>query len=49
MELSEPSIQQAYKLCVEQGATQIICLPYFLSMGRHVKEDIPRLLAEVLF
>ena len=46
MELAEPSISTAYKRCVEQGARQIICHPYFLSRGRHVMEDIPQLLAD---
>lgn len=44
MELAEPSISTAFKRCVEQGATSIICHPYFLSPGRHVVEDIPNLL-----
>ena len=43
MELGEPSIETAYRKCVEQGATQIICHPFFLSPGRHVLEDIPEL------
>ena len=45
MELAEPSIESAYSRCVEQGANHIICHPYFLSLGRHVQEDIPTLLA----
>lgn len=44
MELAEPSIATAYQRCVEQGATRIICYPYFLSKGRHVVTDIPALL-----
>ena len=45
MELAEPSIEAAYNSCVEQGANYIICHPYFLSMGRHVQEDIPALIS----
>jgi sirohydrochlorin ferrochelatase len=41
MELSEPSIATAFRKCVDQGATNIICHPFFLSKGRHVQEDIP--------
>lgn len=44
MEMSEPSIASAFEECVKQGANRIICHPYFLSKGRHVKEDIPSLL-----
>ena len=44
MELAEPSISTAFRKCVEQGATRIVCHPFFLSRGRHVQEDIPSLL-----
>ena len=44
MELAEPSIATAYRRCVEQGASRVICYPYFLSKGRHVVVDIPALL-----
>jgi sirohydrochlorin ferrochelatase len=45
MEMAEPTIMHALKKCVEQGATTIVCHPYFLSNGRHVREDIPALLS----
>lgn len=45
MEMAEPSILTAVKRCVDQGADHIICHPFFLSKGRHVKEDIPSLMA----
>eukprot|EP00601_Ochromonadales_sp_CCMP2298_P019461 CAMPEP_0173301602 /NCGR_PEP_ID=MMETSP1143-20121109/17882_1 /TAXON_ID=483371 /ORGANISM="non described non described, Strain CCMP2298" /LENGTH=182 /DNA_ID=CAMNT_0014242133 /DNA_START=241 /DNA_END=789 /DNA_ORIENTATION=+ len=46
MELAEPSIATAYQRCVEQGASHIVCHPYFLSRGRHVQEDIPALMLQ---
>ena len=46
MELAAPSIADAYASCVAQGATSIVCHPFFLSPGRHVTEDVPALLAE---
>lgn len=45
MELRAPSIEDGVSACVERGATHIVCVPCFLSRGRHVTEDIPRLLA----
>ena len=45
MEMCEPSIKTAFARCVEQGATEVVCHPYFLSKGRHVLEDIPSLMA----
>lgn len=41
LELAEPSIPAGLESCVAQGARQITVLPYFLSAGRHVAEDIP--------
>lgn len=46
MELAEPSVIDACRRCVEQGATKIICHPFFLGRGKHVQEDIPRLVEE---
>lgn len=46
MEIAEPSIDVAFARCAEQGATMVIVFPYFLSPGRHVSEDIPRLAAQ---
>jgi sirohydrochlorin ferrochelatase len=46
MELADPSIADAFARCVEQGATRVIAHPFMLTRGRHVSEDIPRLVAE---
>lgn len=46
MELAEPSIKDAFGLCVKQGAQRIIVTPFFLSPGRHWNQDIPHLTAE---
>lgn len=46
MELAEPSIAAAFARCVEQGAREVVILPYFLAPGRHWNDDIPRLAAE---
>lgn len=45
MECNEPSIPQAIKACVVQGADRIDAVPYFLHMGTHVADDLPALLA----
>ena len=41
LELAEPSIPDGIGECVNAGADEVIVLPYFLSAGRHVAEDIP--------
>src|SRR5262249_18546519 len=40
LELAEPTIAEAAQRCVDQGADRIILLPYFLSAGFHVLEDL---------
>jgi sirohydrochlorin ferrochelatase len=41
LELAQPSIPEGLERCIQDGADQVIVLPYFLSAGRHVAEDIP--------
>ncbi len=44
MELATPSVSEGVTECVRRGATEIVAIPCMLSRGRHVEEDIPRLL-----
>ncbi|XP_047317815.1 sirohydrochlorin ferrochelatase, chloroplastic-like [Impatiens glandulifera] len=46
MELAEPSIKDAFSLCVKQGAKRVVVSPFFLFPGRHWHQDIPSLTAE---
>ncbi len=46
MELSAPSIGEAIADCVASGADEISLHPLFLVPGRHLAEDIPRLVSE---
>lgn len=40
LELAEPTIPDAARQCVAEGATQVLMMPYFLSAGVHVVEDL---------
>jgi len=46
MEIAEPTISDGFARCVEQGATTVVVHPFMLASGRHVTEDLPRLVAE---
>ncbi|MGB8332320.1 MAG: CbiX/SirB N-terminal domain-containing protein [Polyangiales bacterium] len=46
MEIAEPTVAQGFARCVALGATAVIAHPFMLAPGRHVSEDLPRLLAE---
>lgn len=42
LELAEPTIPEGAERCIAQGADQVLMLPYFLSAGAHVSEDLER-------
>jgi sirohydrochlorin ferrochelatase len=44
MELAEPSIAHGFSRCVERGATMVVAHPFMLAPGKHVSEDLPRLI-----
>lgn len=37
-----PNIQEGIDACVAQGAQRILLVPYFLYLGAHVQEDLPK-------
>lgn len=43
LEINRPSIAEAVDRAVEKGARRIVIMPYFLLIGRHTSEDIPRI------
>ncbi len=47
LELAEPLIPAGVEALIEAGADDITVVPYFLSAGRHVVEDIPAEVAKV--
>jgi len=47
LEVVEPTIPQGARRCVAQGATRVSLLPYFLSAGAHVVEDLERIRADL--
>ena len=42
LEIASPTIPEGARRCVEQGADRILMLPYFLSAGAHVVDDLKR-------
>jgi sirohydrochlorin ferrochelatase len=47
LELGEPDLPEAVRRLVERGATRILVIPYFLTLGMHLKTDLPRIVAEL--
>jgi hypothetical protein len=48
LEIAAPSIADGFAALARAGAREVRALPYFLSDGRHSREDIPRLIDHVL-
>jgi len=40
LELAEPDLDAGATRCVDQGALQVVLVPYFLSAGVHVLRDL---------
>ncbi len=46
LEIEKPSIPDGIENCIKKGAKQIVILLNFLNSGKHVDEDIPRIVQE---
>ncbi|MCK6416350.1 MAG: CbiX/SirB N-terminal domain-containing protein [Giesbergeria sp.] len=47
LELSTPDLPQAVEDLVGQGATAVTIVPMFLGTGKHAREDLPVLVADL--
>ena len=46
LELAAPTLEEAVSDLAARGVRRILVTPYFLTMGRHLTEDLPALLAK---
>ena len=47
LELCSPSLQEAAAQLVESGAQHVKVFPLFFGVGKHAREDLPLLMAEI--
>ena len=47
LEAGKPDLAEASRTLVARGATRLVVLPYFLTLGMHLKRDLPKLVDEV--
>ena len=47
LELCEPDLPTAARQMVDNGVQRIRVLPLFFGMGKHAREDLPKLMAEL--
>ena len=47
LELGQPDLDGAVARLVEGGARRIVIVPYFLTPGKHLQRDLPRIVADL--
>ena len=47
LELGKPDLAEAVRRLVERGAGRIIVVPYFLTLGKHLQRDLPRIVESI--
>jgi sirohydrochlorin ferrochelatase len=47
LECAEPDLASAVEKLVARGATDVLVVPYFLTLGIHLQRDLPRMVRDV--
>jgi sirohydrochlorin ferrochelatase len=47
LECAHPDLAAAIEKLVAKGATDVLVVPYFLTLGIHLQRDLPRMVREV--
>jgi sirohydrochlorin ferrochelatase len=47
LELAEPALPAAISLLLARGASRIVVIPYFLTLGIHLQRDLPRIVSGI--
>jgi sirohydrochlorin cobaltochelatase len=43
----EPSLEQAAAVLAREGVKRVTIVPMFLAQGGHLKEDLPKMVADI--
>lgn len=47
LELGDPELPAAVDRLVARGADRIVVVPYFLTLGKHLQRDLPRIVQDI--
>jgi sirohydrochlorin ferrochelatase len=47
LELGQPDLAGAVRRLIERGAERVVVVPYFLTLGKHLQRDLPRIVQEI--
>lgn len=43
----QPNLAEAVDLAMHRGASRVVVIPYFLTLGLHLERDLPALIEEI--
>jgi sirohydrochlorin ferrochelatase len=47
LEQGSPDLREAVRRLAARGASRILVVPYFLTLGLHLQRDLPRIVADI--
>ena len=47
LEGGSPDLAEAVRRLIDRGASRILVVPYFLTLGLHLQRDLPRIVAGI--
>jgi len=47
LEQGKPDLAEAVARVIARGATRVLVVPYFLTLGLHLQRDLPRIVADI--
>lgn len=47
LEMGKPDLPEAVSRVVQQGAQRVVVIPYFLTLGIHLRRDLPRIVGDI--
>ena len=47
LEQGSPDLAEAVRRLAARGASKILVVPYFLTLGLHLQRDLPRIVADI--
>lgn len=47
LEMAQPDLREAVARLAARGARRIVVIPYFLTLGIHLRRDLPRIVDEL--
>ena len=47
LEMAQPDLREAVARLAARGAKRIVVIPYFLTLGIHLRRDLPRIVEEL--